>query len=143
MSMDVVEYRIEGAERRFVEVEFDPGEAAVGEAGSLLFMDAGIHMDTVFGDGRHSAGGGFFGKRVGAGKRPVTGESRFTTVYTSNSAGKRRVAFAAPAPAPAGGRACRSRGGPRACLPLRPGAAVRAQKACCWAGWPVARCSAA
>jgi len=97
MSMDVVDYEIKGAEMQFVEVELDPGEAAVGEAGSMMFMDAGITMDTVFGDGRATAGG-LFGKLVGAGKRLVTGESLFTTVYTNTSAGKRRVAFAAPFP---------------------------------------------
>jgi uncharacterized protein (TIGR00266 family) len=69
----------------------------VGEAGSLFFMDAGIGMDTVFGDGS-GGGGGLFGKLLGAGKRLVTGESLFTTVYTNNGAGKQRVAFAAPYP---------------------------------------------
>jgi uncharacterized protein (TIGR00266 family) len=98
VAMDVVDYQVKGAEMQFVEVELDPGEAAVGEAGSMMFMDAGITMDTVFGDGRPSAGGGFFGKLVGAGRRLVTGESLFTTVYTNNSAHKQRVAFAAPFP---------------------------------------------
>jgi uncharacterized protein (TIGR00266 family) len=98
MSMDVVEYRIKGGEMQFVEVDLDPGEAAVGEAGSMMFMDAGVTMDTVFGDGRQGAGGGLLGKLVGAGKRLVTGESLFTTVYTNHSQGKRCVAFAAPLP---------------------------------------------
>jgi uncharacterized protein (TIGR00266 family) len=83
---------------QFVEVELDPGEAAVGEAGSLMFMEAGIAMDTVFGDGRQSVSGGIFGKLLGAGKRLITGESLFTTVYTNNSGSKQRVAFAAPYP---------------------------------------------
>jgi uncharacterized protein (TIGR00266 family) len=97
MAMDAVDYEIRGAEMQFVEVELDPGEAAIGEAGSLMFMDAGIAMDTVFGDG--GAGqGGFLGKLLGAGKRLVTGESLFTTVYTNQGAGKQRVAFAAPYP---------------------------------------------
>ncbi len=95
--MDVVDYEIKGAEMQFVELELDPGEAAVGEAGSLFFMDAGISMDTVFGDGS-GGGGGFFGKLLGAGKRLVTGESLFTTVYTNTMHQKRRVAFAAPYP---------------------------------------------
>jgi uncharacterized protein (TIGR00266 family) len=95
--MDVVDYEIRGAEMQFVEVELDPGEAAVGEAGSLMFMDAGIDMDTVFGDGSAQQGG-IFGKLLGAGKRLVTGESLFTTVYTNASSGKKRVAFAAPYP---------------------------------------------
>jgi uncharacterized protein (TIGR00266 family) len=84
MAMDVVDYEIRGSEMQFVEVELDPGEAAVG-------------MDTVFGDGGPQQGG-FFGKLLGAGKRLVTGESLFTTVYTNQVAGKQRVAFAAPYP---------------------------------------------
>lgn len=98
MAMDVVDFEIKGSEMQFVEVELDPGEAAVGEAGSLMFMDAGIQMDTVFGDGSQNQGGGFFGKLLGAGKRLVTGESLFTTVYTNQVSGKQRVAFAAPYP---------------------------------------------
>jgi uncharacterized protein (TIGR00266 family) len=98
MAMDVVDYEIKGSEMQFVEVELDPGEAAVGEAGSLFYMDAGIGMDTVFGDGSASQGGGFFGKLLGAGKRLVTGESLFTTVYTNHTPHKQRVAFAAPYP---------------------------------------------
>ena len=96
--MDVVDYEIRGAEMQFVEVELDPGEAAVGEAGSLFFMEAGISMDTVFGDGSQQQGSGLFGKLLGAGKRLVTGESLFTTVYTNNGAAKQRIAFAAPYP---------------------------------------------
>ncbi len=99
MGMDVVDYEIKGAEMQFVEIELDPGEAAVGEAGSMMFMDAGIAMDTVFGDGRQGASsGGLFGKLLGAGKRLVTGESLFTTVYTNQASQKQRVAFAAPYP---------------------------------------------
>lgn len=98
MAMDVVDYEIRGAEMQFVEVELDPGEAAIGEAGSLMFMDSGIAMDTVFGDGSAQQGGGLFGKLLGAGKRLVTGESLFTTVYTNGAQDKRRVAFAAPYP---------------------------------------------
>ena len=97
MAMDVVDYEIKGSEMQFVEVELDPGEAAVGEAGSLFFMDSAIAMDTIFGDGS-TQGGGFFGKLLGAGKRLITGESLFTTVYTNQGSGKQRVAFAAPYP---------------------------------------------
>jgi uncharacterized protein (TIGR00266 family) len=97
MAMDVVDFEIKGAEMQFVEVELDPGEAAVGEAGSMFFMDTGIAMDTVFGDGS-GAGGGLFGKLLGAGKRLITGESLFTTVYTNNAGTKQRVAFGAPYP---------------------------------------------
>ncbi|MBX3605054.1 MAG: TIGR00266 family protein [Piscinibacter sp.] len=98
MAMDVVDFEVKGSEMQFVEVELDPGEAAVGEAGSLMFMDAGIQMDTVFGDGSQNQSGGFFGKLLGAGKRLVTGESLFTTVYTNQGNSKLRVAFAAPYP---------------------------------------------
>jgi uncharacterized protein (TIGR00266 family) len=97
MAMDVIDYDIRGAEMQFVEIELDPGEAAIGEAGSMMFMDAGIGMDTVFGDGSAQTGG-FFGKLMGAGKRLVTGESLFTTVYTNQASAKQRVAFAAPYP---------------------------------------------
>jgi uncharacterized protein (TIGR00266 family) len=95
--MDVVDFEIKGSEMQFVEVELDPGEAAVGEAGSMMFMDAGIAMDTVFGDGSASTGG-LFNKLLGAGKRLVTGESLFTTVYTNQARSKSRIAFAAPYP---------------------------------------------
>ena len=98
MAMDVVDYEIKGAEMQYVEVELDPGEAAVGEAGSMMCMDAGIEMDTVFGDGSGGAQGGLLGKLLGAGKRLVTGESLFTTVYSNASARKLKVAFAAPYP---------------------------------------------
>jgi uncharacterized protein (TIGR00266 family) len=97
MAMDVVDYEIKGSEMQFVEVELDPGEAAIGEAGSMMFMDAGVDMDTIFGDGSKQDGG-FLGKILGAGKRLITGESLFTTVYTNQGTGKKRVAFAAPYP---------------------------------------------
>jgi uncharacterized protein (TIGR00266 family) len=97
MAMDVIDYKVHGSEMQFVEVELDPGEAAIGEAGSLMYMDGGIGMDTVFGDGSASQGG-LLGKLLGAGKRLVTGESLFTTVYTNQASHKQRVAFAAPYP---------------------------------------------
>jgi len=99
MAMDVVDFEIKGSEMQFVEIELDPGEAAVGEAGSMMCMDAGIVMDTVFGDGSQGAGGGgLLGKLLGAGKRLITGESLFTTVFTNQGTQKLRVAFAAPYP---------------------------------------------
>ena len=64
MAMDVIDYKIIGAEMQFVEVELDPNEAMVGEAGSLMYMEDGIGLDTVFGDGS-GGGGGLFGKLVG------------------------------------------------------------------------------
>lgn len=96
MAMDVVDYEIFGNEMQYVEVELDPGEAAVGEAGAMMYMQADIQMDTVFGDG--SQQGGFFGKLMGAGKRLLTGESLFTTVFQNTGTSKQRVAFAAPYP---------------------------------------------
>jgi uncharacterized protein (TIGR00266 family) len=98
MAMDVVDFEIKGSEMQFVEVELDPGEAAIGEAGSMMCMDPGIGMDSVFGDGSAQQGGGLFGKLLGAGKRLITGESLFTTVYTNRAATRQRVAFAAPYP---------------------------------------------
>ena len=70
--MDVIDYEILGSDMQFVELELDPGEAAVGEAGTMMYMQDGIQMDTVFGDGSQQQGG-FFGKLLGAGKRLVTG----------------------------------------------------------------------
>lgn len=96
MAMDVVDFEIFGNEMQYVEVELDPGEAAVGEAGVMMYMQAGIQMDTVFGDGAQQ--GGLFGKLMGAGKRLLTGESLFTTVFLNTASSKQRVAFAAPYP---------------------------------------------
>ena len=98
MGMDVIDYKINGAEMQFVEIELDPAEAAIGEAGSMMYMESGIAMDTVFGDGSSQGGGGFLGKLMGAGKRLITGESLFTTVFTNQDSLKRKVAFAAPYP---------------------------------------------
>jgi uncharacterized protein (TIGR00266 family) len=97
MAMDVVDYEIFGDDMQYVEIELDPGEAAIGEAGSMMMMQDGIEMDTVFGDGSPQQGG-LFGKLLGAGKRLVTGESLFTTIFHNESRSKRRVAFAAPYP---------------------------------------------
>ena len=94
---DVIDYEIFGNEMQYVEIELDPGEAAIGEAGSMMYMQDGLTLDTVFGDGSAQQGG-LMGKLLGAGKRLLTGESLFTTIYTNQSNGKRRVAFAAPYP---------------------------------------------
>ncbi|MGV3743389.1 MAG: TIGR00266 family protein [Burkholderiaceae bacterium] len=96
MAMDDIDFEIFGADMQYVEVELDPGEAAVGEAGTMAFMQDGIEMDTVFGDG--SQQGGLFGKLLGAGKRLLTGESLFTTVFHNEGSRKARIAFAAPYP---------------------------------------------
>jgi uncharacterized protein (TIGR00266 family) len=97
MAMDVIDYDIFGNDMQYVEVELDPGEAAIGEAGMLMFMQDGIEMETIFGDGS-AAQSGLLGKLMGAGKRLLTGESLFTTVYSNQAGGKRRVAFSAPYP---------------------------------------------
>jgi uncharacterized protein (TIGR00266 family) len=94
-----IDFEIKGSEMQFIEIELDPGESAIAEAGSMMFKDASVNMETVFGDGSaQSQSGGFFGKLMGAGKRLLTGESLFTTVFTHMGQGKARVAFAAPYP---------------------------------------------
>jgi uncharacterized protein (TIGR00266 family) len=97
MAMDAIDYDIFGDDMQYVEVELDPGEAAVGEAGMMMFMQDGIEMETIFGDGS-AAQSGLLGQLMGAGKRLLTGESLFTTVYSNQAGGKRRVAFSAPYP---------------------------------------------
>ena len=97
MTMDAIDYDIFGDDMQYVEVELDPGEAAVGEAGMMMFMQDGIDMETIFGDGS-AAQSGLLGKLMGAGKRLLTGESLFTTIYSNQASGKRRVAFSAPYP---------------------------------------------
>ncbi len=92
-----IDFEIKGQEMQFVEIELDPGESAIAEAGSMMFKHPAISMDTVFGDGSKEAGG-FFGKLASAGKRLLTGESLFMTVFTHDGQGKARVAFAAPYP---------------------------------------------
>ncbi len=99
VSSDEIDYRIIGSEMQFVEVELDPGESAVAEAGAMMYKDSSIALDTVFGDGSSSDGaGGFMDKLLGAGKRLITGESLFTTVFTHQGTGKAHVAFGAPFP---------------------------------------------
>ncbi|WP_371432690.1 TIGR00266 family protein [Novosphingobium sp.] len=95
---DDIDFEIKGQELQFLEIELDPGESAVAEAGAFVWKDASIGMTTVFGDGSGGGDGGFMGKLLGAGKRLVTGESLFTTVFTHNGQGKARVAFASPTP---------------------------------------------
>ena len=94
-----IDYKIYGEELQFVEIELDPHEAAVGEAGAMFYMEDQIQLETIFGDGSAaSSGGGFMDKLVGAGKRLITGESLFTTMFSHTGQGKARVAFAAPYP---------------------------------------------
>jgi uncharacterized protein (TIGR00266 family) len=95
-TTDEVDYRIVGAEMQFVEVELDPGESAVAEAGAMMYKDPSVQMQTIFGDGSHQDT--FVDKLVSAGKRVLTGESLFMTVFTHTGGGKAHVAFAAPFP---------------------------------------------
>lgn len=95
---DEIDYTISGSEMQYVEVELDPGESAVAEAGAMMYKDASVDMTTIFGDGSGQEGGGFLDKLMGAGKRVLTGESLFTTVFTHRGHGKAKVAFAAPFP---------------------------------------------
>ena len=97
VAADVIDYEILGEEMQFVEITLDPNEAAVAEAGAFFYMDPGIEMQTVLGDGtRQAEQAGFFAKVVAAGKRALTGESLFMTIYENRSTARRKVAFAAP-----------------------------------------------
>jgi len=97
---DEIDFKIFGAEMQFVEVELDPGESAVAEAGAMMYKGSDVDMQTVFGDGSAptGGGGGFMDKLMGAGKRLITGESLFMTVFTHTGQGKAHVAFGAPYP---------------------------------------------
>lgn len=92
-----IDYKIYGEEMQYVEVELDPQETAIAEAGSFMMMEDGIQMQTIFGDGAQQTGG-IFGKLLSAGKRVLTGESLFMTAYTNHDREKRRVSFASPYP---------------------------------------------
>lgn len=94
----VVDFKIEGQEMQFVEVELDQGETVIAEAGVMMYMTANIEMETKFGDGSEADKQGFLGKALSAGKRMLTGESLFMTHFTARSPGKSQVAFAAPYP---------------------------------------------
>lgn len=92
-----IDYRIFGEEMQCVEVELDPQETVVAEAGAFMYKDQQIQMQTIFGDGSKDTGG-IMGKLLSAGKRMLTGESLFMTAFTHNGTGKGRVAFASPYP---------------------------------------------
>lgn len=96
-TMHEVDYEIFGNEMQYVEVELDPLEAAVAEAGAMMYMDEAIEMETIFGDGSQQSSG-FLGALMSAGRRVLTGESLFMTVFQNQGQGKRRVAFGAPYP---------------------------------------------
>jgi uncharacterized protein (TIGR00266 family) len=93
-----IDYKIHGEEMQYVEVELDPMETAIAESGSFMFMDDGVQMETIFGDGSKRSSGSIFDKLLSAGKRVLTGESLFMTAFTNVGQGKKKVAFASPYP---------------------------------------------
>ena len=97
MKCHEVDYEIIGDDLQVVEVELDPSETVIAEAGAMNWMDDGIVFEAKMGDGS-KPGEGLFGKLLGAGKRALTGESVFMTHFTNVGAGKKRVAFGAPYP---------------------------------------------
>lgn len=97
MNAHEIDYKLYGDDMQFVEIELDPQESVIAEAGGMMMMEDGIEMETVFGDGS-SSNKGFLNKLVGAGKRLLTGESLFMTVFTNHGTSKRCVSFAAPYP---------------------------------------------
>lgn len=96
-AMHEIDYKVFGDAMQFVEIELDPNEAAVAEAGGMMYMDDGIEMETIFGDGSQQ-NSGFLSSLMGAGKRLLTGESLFMTIFQNRGLGKKRVAFGAPYP---------------------------------------------
>jgi uncharacterized protein (TIGR00266 family) len=94
-----IDYEIHGEEMQFVEIELDPMETVIAEAGSFMMMDEGIEMKTIFGDGSlQDSNTGIWGKVLSAGKRLLTGESLFMTAFVHGGEGKLKVSFAAPYP---------------------------------------------
>ncbi len=99
MNAHEIDYQIYGEEMQFVEIELDPYETVIAEAGGMMMMDRDIEMTTIFGDGsQQEQGGGIWDKVLSAGKRLITGESLFLTAFTHTGQGKRRVSFASPYP---------------------------------------------
>lgn len=95
----VIDFEIHGSEMQLVEITLDPGEACVAEAGAMTYMDPAIKMETIFGDGsKKSESGGLMGALLGAGKRLITGESLFMTLFGNQGSARQKVAFAAPYP---------------------------------------------
>lgn len=97
MRSHEVDYEVFGDDMQFVEITLDPQEAVIAEAGGMMYMTQGIQMETQFGDGSQERSG-FLDKVVAAGKRVLTGESLFMTLFSCRSSGRERVAFAAPYP---------------------------------------------
>lgn len=98
MQAHEIDYQIFGEEMQYVEIELDPQEIIVAEAGSFMMMDNGIKMETIFGDGSTTQQNGIFDKLLSAGKRVLTGESLFMTAYTNLNNSKSKVSFASPYP---------------------------------------------
>ncbi len=99
MNAHEIDYKIFGEEMQFVEIELDPYETVIAEAGSFMMMEDNVELTTIFGDGSHGEESkGVWGKVLSAGKRLLTGESLFMTAFTHTGQGKRRVSFAAPYP---------------------------------------------
>lgn len=94
MNNHEIDFKIFGEELQCVEIELDPNESVIAEPGSFMMMTDGIEMQTMFGDG--SKNEGFLGKLFTAGKRMLTGESLFMTVYTNLTNQKRQITFAGP-----------------------------------------------
>jgi uncharacterized protein (TIGR00266 family) len=92
---DVIEYKIHGNDMQYVEVQLDPGEAMIAEAGAMMFKSVTVEMTTISGDGRGQTSS-LVSSLIKTGKRVLVGESLFNTVFTNTGAGKARVAFAAP-----------------------------------------------
>lgn len=93
-----IDYKIMGDDMQIVEIELDPGETVIAEAGAMNYMESGIQFETKMGDGSNPKAG-FMDKLLSVGKRVLTGESLFMTHFSNrNSSGKQCVAFAAPYP---------------------------------------------
>lgn len=97
MRAHEIDYEIFGEEMQYVEIELDPQEIVIAEAGSFMMMDNNIQMQTIFGDGSEQQTG-IFGKLLSAGKRVLTGESLFMTAFINQNYGKAKVSFASPYP---------------------------------------------
>jgi len=97
MNAHEIDYQIHGEEMQFVEIELDPQEGVVAESGSFMMMEDNITMETIFGDGSNQ-NEGILGKLFSAGKRLLTGESLFMTIFTNVGHAKSKVSFAAPYP---------------------------------------------
>ena len=98
MNAHEIDYEIFGEEMQFVEIELDPYETVIAEAGAFMMMEEDIELQTIFGDGSQQESSGIWGKVLSAGKRLLTGESLFMTAFTHGGTGKRKVSFASPYP---------------------------------------------